>query len=207
MPSPRLLLVEGPEDREVMYHLFNRFGIPRGVIDVEPEEGVETLISNLDRWLRRSELQQLGVVVDADVDVAARWDAIRGRLGSLGYRAFRRRLPAGGAIAQHGDEPTVGIWIMPDNSSMGMLEHFLSALVPVARAGLWKQACDAVSATPEGERLFIPEHLIKAQLHTFLAWQNEPGRPLGLSITKGFLDASAPAADHLRNWLRRLFRL
>lgn len=47
----------------------------------------------------------------------------------------------------------------------------------------------------------------KAMIHTWLAWQREPGRPMGLAITKRFLDPEAPSAMEFVAWVRRLFDL
>lgn len=47
----------------------------------------------------------------------------------------------------------------------------------------------------------------KAYLHTWLAWQEEPGKPMGQAITKKYVDAQAPHAQLLISWLRQLFEL
>jgi hypothetical protein len=38
-----------------------------------------------------------------------------------------------------------------------------------------------------------------------LAWQQEPGKPLGQAITARYIDADAPNAKQLIEWLRSLF--
>lgn len=48
---------------------------------------------------------------------------------------------------------------------------------------------------------------VEAQLHTWLAWQEQPGTPLGLAITNRYFDANAPHAQQLIAWVRRLFSL
>jgi hypothetical protein len=95
---------------------------------------------------------------------------------------------------------------MPDNTLPGMLENFIQFLVPPDNA-LWPRAEECVAQIPEPERRFPPEHQIKAHVHTWLAWQEEPGTPLGLAITKRYLDADVPHAHQLMDWIRRLFDL
>jgi len=56
-------------------------------------------------------------------------------------------------------------------------------------------------------RRFRESYQAKAHLHTWLAWQEEPGTPMGLAITKRYLDAEAPYALLLLNWIRELFEL
>lgn len=50
-------------------------------------------------------------------------------------------------------------------------------------------------------------YLRKANIHTWLSWQEEPGKPMGQAITKRYLDTSAPHAQQLIDWMRRLFAL
>ncbi len=38
-------------------------------------------------------------------------------------------------------------------------------------------------------------------------WQEEPGKPMGQAITKRYLDATAPQAQQLIRWIRKLFDL
>ncbi len=47
----------------------------------------------------------------------------------------------------------------------------------------------------------------KALLHTWLAWQAEPGKPIGQAITANYLDANAMPAQQLMKWIRHLFDL
>jgi hypothetical protein len=95
---------------------------------------------------------------------------------------------------------------MPDNQLPGMIEHFVEFLVPDGDP-LWVQAAQCVAAIPATERRFAENHTIKAHVHTYLAWQSDPGTPLGLAITKRYLDANLPHAHRLIAWLRRLFQL
>jgi hypothetical protein len=69
---------------------------------------------------------------------------------------------------------------------------------------LWTRAGDAIDSIPEHERRFPPVRRSKALIHTWLAWQEEPGSPMGQAIGKRDLDGSAPAAQRFVEWLRRL---
>jgi hypothetical protein len=93
---------------------------------------------------------------------------------------------------------------MPDNTLPGMLEDFARFLVPPGD-NLWPRACDCIDNIPVDQRRFPAQHLIKAQMHTWLAWQQQPGLPLGLAVTTRYLDANAIHAQQLVAWIRRLF--
>jgi hypothetical protein len=52
-----------------------------------------------------------------------------------------------------------------------------------------------------------PTYETKALIHTWLAWQEEPGTPLGLAIKRQYFAGDAPLAAEFVNWLKRLFEL
>jgi hypothetical protein len=50
-----------------------------------------------------------------------------------------------------------------------------------------------------------PIHKSKARIHTWLAWQEDPGTPMGLAITKSYLDTNQELCNLFVNWLNNLF--
>ena len=92
-----------------------------------------------------------------------------------------------GTVIQEDGKPIVGIWLMPDNQIPGMLENFLSFLVPL-NDPLWSFAEDVLEQVIKQDCRFPEVHKIKARVHTWLAWQKEPGKPLGQAITKQYFD-------------------
>jgi hypothetical protein len=144
--------------------------------------------------------------VDADTNLKSRWDSLRNILLKAGYSLIPVDPLPDGTIIQQEDRPVVGVWLMPDNKLPGMLEDFISFLIPHGDQ-LWVRAAECLKGVPEEHRRFSPNHLAKAHIHTWLAWQEEPGTPLGLAITKRYLDAEALHARKLIDWIRRLFNL
>ncbi len=95
---------------------------------------------------------------------------------------------------------------MPDNVNKGMLEDFVRLLL---RHGdvLWPIAEETIVKVIETERRFRESYKSKAVLYTWLAWQEEPGKPIGQAITANYLDANASSAQQLIRWIRKLFDL
>ena len=93
---------------------------------------------------------------------------------------------------------------MPDNESKGILEDFLRFLVPTD-SQLFEHVKSSVASIPEAERRFSQLAEPKAVIHTWLAWQQEPGKPLGTAITAKFLDPNVEQVDVLVAWLKLLF--
>lgn len=74
MADKNVLLVEGKDDDSVFYHLSNHHQI-QGGFRIKKKNGINQLVDELDVELDASGLERLGVVVDADVDLTARWQA------------------------------------------------------------------------------------------------------------------------------------
>lgn len=214
MPAPDLLLGEGPDDANLLYHLLKHHSVPVverdhtsvAGVDIRDGGGINTLLNAIPVWLRRSELQRLGIVVDADNDISARWQSLQDRLRGAGYNTVPNTPNPAGTIITQPDLPTVGVWLMPDNTLPGMLEDFVRLLVP-SDDTLWTKAEQCLQSLTQAERKFPDIHFTKALLHTWLAWQEEPGKPIGQAITRRYLDANAPQAQQLIDWIRRLFNV
>ena len=207
MAVKRTLLVEGPDDEHVLKHLCGNRGVPH-LDDVKSHGGVEQLLDSFPVRLKASEDGDIvGVVIDADTDLASRWQALRDRLIRVGYEGVPESPAPDGTILDSPPGvllPRVGIWIMPDNQTKGILEDFLRFLVP-AGSRLFDHVGSSVATIPEGEVRFGQLAEPKAIIHTWLAWQEEPGKPLGTAITARFLDAGVAQVDVLVSWLNRLF--
>lgn len=206
-----LLLVEGKDDKHVIRNLLKRYDIlVPDLLDVKyPSDyeadgteggGITRLLDIFEVRLTQVIDGRLGIIVDADTRLSARWQSLRDILISLDYVSLPENpLPNGTIIRQIG-KPVVGIWLIPDNKIPGMLEDFVGFLMPQDDL-FWPMAVEAVQKvkTIEHERRFHNEHESKARIHTWLAWQKEPGKPMGQAITARYLDADAHHAQQLIN--------
>ncbi|MCF6283693.1 MAG: hypothetical protein L3K26_00660 [Candidatus Hydrogenedentes bacterium] len=145
-----------------------------------------------------------GVVLDADSpDLRGKWQSLRDRMNRAGI-AIPTAPEVGGTIIERSEKhPRLGIWLMPDNSADGMLEDFCASLA-APEALDYARTC--VGAAKElRHTTFKDVHLSKACVHTYLAWQDEPGRPLGQAITAHSLDPKHELATSFAEWLKELF--
>jgi hypothetical protein len=199
----RLLWVEGKDDSAVTQSLCAAHELPEA-FKVEAKNGIDEILETLFAGLRARNAERFGVVIDANGNAQARWESIRRTLEAEGYDEVPERLEGDGMIVSGTvHRPRFGAWIMPDNGSPGALEEFVAALVP-AGDELWTRAGEAVDAIPQDQRRFSAVRRSKAHMHTWLAWQQHPGSPMGQAIGKGDLDAQAAAAQQFVGWLRRL---
>jgi hypothetical protein len=201
--SRRVLLVEGSDDLHVISSLMQHHNVPE-LFQIVAQEGINALLEALPVRLKASGAKCVGIVIDANTSIDARWASIRSILLNAGYVNVPGTPDALGTIIEDDEKPRVGIWIMPDNRIPGMLEDFASFLIPSSDT-LGRRARVALESIPPEERLFPKAHLSKAFIHTWLAWQEHPGTPMGLAITKKYFDATADGAKLFLQWIERLF--
>ena len=207
MATKKTLLVEGNDDEHVLKAVCGKRNGPH-LDEIKAHGGVDRLLESLPVRLKASvDGEIVGVVIDADADLNARWKSLQDRLNQVGYRDVPEGPSPEGTIIDPPIGtllPRVGIWIMPDNQSKGILEDFLRFLV-LAESVLFRHVQSSVAAIPEGEQRFSQLAEPKALIHTWLAWQEEPGRPMGMAITARFLDPDVTQVDVLVSWLDRLY--
>ncbi|WKN40645.1 DUF3226 domain-containing protein [Tunicatimonas pelagia] len=210
----KLLIVEGKDDYHVMLALRQKFGMediyeisPRG--NKEESENVDTLLTSILVEAKKSGQESLGVVIDRDTadpnKNKDRWQQIKNRLSPLGY-AMPEFAPADGAILPSPELglSKIGIWLMPDNQTPGMLEDFMRLLVPENDECL-VFAEKTLQALEEKEiQRYKEVHRSKALIHTWIAWQDKPGIPLGQSTTR-YLDIDTKLCQQFASWLNELF--
>ncbi|MBD1891700.1 DUF3226 domain-containing protein [Coleofasciculus sp. FACHB-SPT9] len=210
-PKPQQLLVEGKNDRHVIWALCEQHKLPETFSVEVPQEdedpGIEALLMSLPLKLKQENLRTLGIVVDADQDLLARWQAVRDRLSASGYKDIPKSPPAEDWIYAPPDLPRVGVWLMPDNQIPGILEDFVAHLIPQNDA--LRPKAEAILQEIEQDCLncYTLVHRPKALIHSWLAWQQTPGMPMGQAITAQVLRYDCAIALIFVAWLKLLFEL
>jgi hypothetical protein len=202
----RVLLVEGINDKHVIKNLLKTYEIE---IEIRDKEGISNILGTLKTEVDANE-DFLGIVVDANSSLDSRWQSLVDRLKDkeIGYSKVPAKPVENGLVLEReGFLPKLGIWVMPNNKLVGKIENFIRLLVAEEKENLWQIVEKVVSEIPAEEKLFADKDIIKAQVHTFLAWQDEPGRPMGESITRRYFQTDAPDAINFAAWIRRLFEL
>jgi hypothetical protein len=193
--------VEGKDDEHFLYH-WMKVHVSDQTISVKEMTGFDNLLKDLEIPFK-SESLTFGFVVDADVSAPARWDSLRSKLIGIGIKPIDlpQELPRSGFIGKY-NEKRFGIFVMPDNLNEGMLETFASHCIAPGDE-LWSLAVDAVGQIPQELRRFKPVHTIKAEVHTWLAWQETCGVPLGQAVTRRFFEKTE-YSEALTQWMKDL---
>lgn len=212
------LHVEGRDDQFTIAELLRRHGVdmseamrPFEILTSDAGSpnrgGIESLLDSMTDAFRNATDRPIGFVIDVDVKIVDRWQAVSDRLRQVGL-APPSACPGSGYFGKLQHYPHhVGVWLMPDCvSDHGKLEHLLKTLVPAGDA-LWPHAEMAVA---EARRLgadFADRDLDKAVIHSWLAWQKEPGVPYGTAINARFFGHESVEAIAFLRWLSSLFNI
>jgi hypothetical protein len=198
------LLVEGKEELHVFSAVFKKFNLMEN-FQIESTNGIEKMFEGIPVRLKSGEeLDTLGIVIDADTDAASRWNRVKSILAQVGY-GIPQYPDIEGVIVNGMGLPKIGVWMMPDNLESGMLEDFVKILIPQSDLLLNEVEFSLENIESKGLNRYKPVHKTKAKIHTWLAWQEDPGTPMGLAITKSYLDTNQELCKLFVNWINRLF--
>ncbi len=217
---PNHLFVEGVDDRAFVDSILRQHGFSKSRLAIEGKFAVESrgrclqihvcggfdkIAPKLKEEYRPDEMDAIAIVADMDAHSEHRWQSIAGTLAraEFDYQGLPGALPSEGLVHRQPGSPTLGVWLMPDNVSEGMTETFAGRLLP-ADEPAWIHATDVVRTLPDSVRKFRADRdHEKALLHTWLAWQEEPGCRTGAAVTKRFLLADTEPAFRFMGWINR----
>lgn len=212
-----ILLVEGDNDKRVIPEFIEQNGIewevkPRKyIVKIKTKNSKENLLNQktLENELKTRGLKALGIIVDADKNPQTRKQRIEQIYESL-ERKSKNNLSSDGFIFELTSGIKFGIWMMPDNENEGMLETFLSYLIEEDNPSdnsLWQYVQQVVIEASKRGATYKQVHLDKANIHTWLAWQNEPGNQLHQAIKYKILDPNHPKGQSFLRWFKQLYDL
>lgn len=197
--NDRVLLVEGTDDEHVVRHLCDGHqAMPQ--FSIEKKEGIENLLDNIGLEILAPGRKAIGIIVDANDDLDARWQAVANRLREENIEVPSSPEPTGTIIPS---TPRVGLWFMPDNTSPGELENFVSEMIPDDDP-IWPRSQTYIDDIPESDRKFTEKKILRAKVHAWLATREDP-RPMGTAIRARDLHIDGPLSTTFANWLRQLF--
>ena len=124
--NPKLLLVEGEDDKRVLVFFVDHFVVwgdksSEWVVDVKVAGSITELLDSsfIDNEFSRANLKAVGVVVDANADSKKRWEDVRRKCLKY-FPGLPTELPKTGLLHANSDNLNLGIWLMPNNESRAL---------------------------------------------------------------------------------------
>ena len=217
----RTLLVEGEDDKKFFTTLLRKdLKLEEKNFIIEPPKatgevyrnGINTLLKILPSrlaFVKSGVIRKLAIVIDADSDnfgFIHRRTQITDILKTHGYIIGDLPIsPNTGEIFNHPDGFMVGLWVMPNHNDDGMFEDcLLETIHTTSQLALLATAKNTIQSLGD-QRLFIEKHVSKAELSTWLAWQEDVGMSVGYAYHKGLFDKNHSNIQALINWLKEVF--
>jgi hypothetical protein len=224
MSTQPILYVEGKDDISIISALLKRHGVDTKQGDehlkIIPLDNITKLLKGMAKAIEAATDKPVGFVLDIDVSVGDRWQAVRDRLRHLKGVNVPDKCPGNGFFDKVAGYPyEFGVWLMPDcQTDRQFIEDLCISLIPEHPA--WPFAAECVRQSSEMfdkaladdpakyahcRQRFKDLHHRKAALYTWLAWQDEPGTPLGAAINATILNHDSRQAIALLRWMKRLY--
>lgn len=215
----QIFFVEGADDRGVVKALLRASGkndqwFERACRIAGGNGNFSEMLEGLALSLKNTKAYDvIAIISDADEDAQSTWSNIlktfRNALGPTAQSYdFPETLPRDGFLANPKRDglPTLGAWIMPNNRSGRMLEDFFLRLISENDLLLQEAERVLLDLESKGLKRYKKIHRSKAKVHTWLAWQDPPGKPMGLGmdIFKDRMVLKAPEAVEFLEWIETL---
>ena len=200
-----ILVVEGQSDKHVVIQISNRHQ-PIPSFCISDKDSIDQLLNAISLEVKEPGRQALGILVDANDNLTARWNSVADRLRRVGYQPPASPDPAGTVIPGNPHipaRPRIGIWLMPDNTSPGELEDFVAQMIP-GEDPVWPLSQQYIEGIPAADRKFAEHKTLRAQIHAWLAARKDPSQ-MGLAIRAHDLDVDGPLCQKFVAWLMNLF--
>ena len=201
-----LLLVEGRSEENAIREFYKQWKIDLN-FDISSEGSITKLKTSFKMHLKSSNiLRKLWVIIDADTSYACAWQSIRDILERSGKYNPPLQLCPNGLILTPIDENDlgVGVWIMPNNQEVGMLEDFMMGIIPEDNMLLHEAETVLTNLEKKNIQKYKNVHRAKAKLHTWLAWHDEPGDSVNVAIRKHLFSQDKELVIAFKAWLMEL---
>ena len=202
---PNLLLVEGSNDKSFFEKVCKKYNINTNIQVSTPVDWVPSnqggfnskqgVINSLDVFLpmledEESSIKKIAIVIDSDINgdnnggFISSIQQIKNKASEYNY-ANRHTYKNGGVEIPHNDPQmsSLGIWIMPNNKDDGTIENWIKDKIINTEQEAFSHACSVVSELKN--KKFTTNSIIKAEIATWLAWQNQPGRTIAYTLKEG----------------------
>ena len=189
-----LLLVEGKDEEYFFQAFFRSFEITGiQIFTIEGKDNFSKYLSAISQMPDFAQVKKLGVIRDADTSYENAFKSVRDAVKKCNLLIPLK------TNQLEGENPAVGIFIMPGEGKSGALEDLLLESVQNDRA------------TPCVNNYFVclkenlsnwpPKNISKSWIHAFLSSRPDGTKRLGEAAHAGYWSFDNPAFDEIRHFI------
>ncbi len=188
----KLLLVEGKDEVSVFERLIDQLCINDiQTIDVGGKDQFQRRFPALMVRPGFTQVEQIGLIRDADDSFADAFDSLCGVLMAAGYPT-----PSANGLFSSG-KPAIGVFVLPNNQTNGVLEDLLVDSVDQTDAfNCVDSFSDCISELENR-----PKNLSKSKAQAYLAAMPDECRSVGVAAQKGYWNFDASCFEPLKSFL------
>ncbi|GKX45199.1 hypothetical protein SOASR015_42330 [Pectobacterium carotovorum subsp. carotovorum] len=227
MKKDNILLVEGSNDKAFFEKICKKHNLNYLVKVSTPTDLVKSssggfnskqgVLNSLKTLLplledEDSAINKVAIILDADITndnnggFSETISQIENKASEHNYKKHSRS--KSGIELQHSDNQmnSLGVWVMPDNKSDGTIEDWIKLNIIDSEKELFSHACKIVKELPLCK--FSNQSIPKAEIATWLAWQNQPGRTIAYTLkdSNELLNIENSNYTKLIEWLTTFFK-
>ena len=217
--SKQLLLVEGGADKSFFEMIIRKLSLNTTVKVAPPKEvksdgfntknGLFNILKPLLSQLDDGQYTHIAAIVDSDyIEYDGGYQKTINKVSTiinpLGFELKESESNQKGLYFENSyGLADFGLWVMPDNQNEGMLEDWIKSCIKEDESPLFQQASEAVGSLSDPK---FKDHLAsKAEVATWLAWQEKPGHGLYGALNADLLDNTHPSFQALEQWLKAIY--
>ncbi|KLO21237.1 MULTISPECIES: DUF3226 domain-containing protein [unclassified Marinitoga] len=188
--SDKLLLVEGKDEENFLLAFLKHLNISNiQILTVQGKENFKKELKLITKFPDFEKIKIMGIVKDADNSFHNSLKSIVTILSNLGFQVNQDGSFSNG-------KPKIGIFIMPDHKSPGMLEDLcLSSIKEQKEIKCFEEFFICLN----NNEITNFKNLSKSKTLAYLASQKEPVNSLGLAAKKGYWNFEK--MEKLKNFL------
>lgn len=221
---PNLIIVEGYNDKSFFERVCKRYKINSNITIGTPVDYIPSsqggfnskqgVINSLDLFLpmledEDSSIKKIAIIIDSDIEgennggFKSTIELIKNKTQEYEYSG-KHEYKNGGIEIPHSDRRMnpLKIWIMPNNKDDGTVENWIKNKIIDTEKDIFSHACKVVAELKD--KKFSQNAVVKAEIATWLAWQNQPGRTVGYTLKEGneLIDVNNSEFKSFINWLK-----
>ncbi|MBI5418255.1 hypothetical protein HZA55_10000 [Candidatus Poribacteria bacterium] len=200
--STCLLAVEGKDECNFFEALLKHINLNNiQIVDIGGKDKFPNEFQNLYNMERFNKIEYLGFIRDAEKNPAqSAFDSICRVLNE-----HKLSIPAKINEIKNNTNPNIGIFIMPDNSGMGMLENLCLKTIELSPQYTCVNEFIACFTQHQKEEEKIIFNDPKARVQTYLASRSPIVNSLGLGAKNGYWNFDHSCLDDIKKFLKSLF--